>query len=62
MDELVQQANCNLGITLVKLGQDKKAIDNFRQSINGLSKKIIIKSYYWLIKCYIKGGEFLKAK
>lgn len=35
MEELVQSANCNMGIALNKFGENRKAIDNFRQGIIG---------------------------
>lgn len=35
MNELVQSANCNMGIAMNKLGESRKAIENFQQSANG---------------------------
>jgi hypothetical protein len=62
MDELLQQANCNLGITLIKLNQSKKSKDKFTETIKGPSQKLVKKGYYWLVKCNIEEGNFDKAK
>lgn len=61
MEELVQSANCNMGIALNKIGENRKAIDNFNQAIKGPLKKITIKARYWLAKNHIMFGEFKKA-
>ncbi len=61
MEGLVQTANCNLGMTLVKMGDNQKAKENFIQAVKGSSEKIIIKSLYWMIKCDIGLGNFDKA-
>ena len=57
----MQSANCNLGIALNKLGENKKAIENFNQAIKGPVQKITIKATYWLVKNYLLIGEFDKA-
>ncbi len=62
MEELVQQANCNLGMALVKLGLGKKGVGNFLQATKGPIRKIAIKAWYWLVKCYGQDGEFSKAR
>jgi len=53
MDELIQQANCNLGIILIKLKDLKNSQERFMQAIKGPSKKLMIKGYYWLTKSHI---------
>lgn len=53
MENTVQIANCNLGITLRKLGNIKKAIESFQQAVKGPTEKIKIKATYWLAKCFI---------
>jgi hypothetical protein len=73
MEELVQQGNCNLGMSLLKLSQREKAEDSFGQSqrekaedsfgqsAKGPNLKIVIKSVYWLAKCNLDKGDFTKA-
>lgn len=61
MQELVQSANCNMGIALNKIGENRKAIDYFSQAIKGPLQKISIKGRYWLVKNYLMFGEFEKA-
>jgi TolA-binding protein len=62
MEELVQQGNCNLGMSLMKLGEREKAEDSFAQSSKGPNPKVIIKSFYWLAKCNLEKGDFKKAE
>lgn len=50
-----------MGIALNKIGENKKAIDNFSQAIRGPLQKITIKARYWLAKNHIIFGEFKKA-
>lgn len=50
-----------MGIALNKIGENRKAIDNFNQAIKGPLQKISIKARYWLVKNYIMLGEFKKA-
>lgn len=50
-----------MGIALNKIGENRKAIDNFSQAIKGPLQKISIKARYWLVKNYIMLGEFKKA-
>ena len=57
----MQTANCNLGITLVKLGEARNALECFNQAVKGPDEKIRIKGNYWLAKCFISLGEFHKA-
>lgn len=61
MEELVQSANCNMGIALNKISESRKAIENFNQAVRGPSHKITIKARYWLAKNHIIFGEFKKA-
>lgn len=61
MEELVQQGNCNLGMSLLKLGEREKAEDSFAQSAKGPNPKVVIKSVYWLAKCNLDKGDFTKA-
>lgn len=61
MEELVQQGNCNLGMSLLKLGQREKAEDSFAQSAKGPNLKVVIKSVYWLAKCNLDKGDFTKT-
>lgn len=50
-----------MGIALNKIGENRKAIDNFAQAIKGPLQKISIKGRYWLVKNYLMFGEFEKA-
>ena len=50
-----------MGIVLNKLGETKKAIENFDQAIKGPVQNITIKATYWLVKNHISIGEFEKA-
>lgn len=61
MNELVQSANCNMGIAMGKLSEHRKGMDYFKQAMKGPLDKIRIKANYWLIKTHIKFGEFTQA-
>lgn len=62
MDELVQQASCNMAMALVKLNEIDKALENLIVAVKGPLVKTIKKSYYWMCKCYILKLDFVKAK
>ena len=53
MDVILQQANCNLGITLLKLGNYKESLSKFVAAAKGPALKLQKKSTYWQAKVYI---------
>ncbi len=54
MDLILQQANCNLGITMVKLNSFKECLCRFVAATKGPTLKLRKKSVYWLAKVYIQ--------
>ena len=64
MDELLQQANCNLGMCLVKANEWETARVNFNEASKGKNAKVKAKAFYWLAKYYLrvaKSEEAVKA-
>lgn len=54
MDIILQQANCNLGITMVKLANFKDSLTKFVAAAKGPALKLKKKSIYWQAKVYIQ--------
>lgn len=61
MEELLQQANCNLGMCLVKAGEWESARVNFNEASKGRNKKVKAKGFYWLTKYYLRVGKLEEA-
>jgi tetratricopeptide (TPR) repeat protein len=61
MEELTQQANCNLGLSLVKMDEWETARNNLNEASKGRNLKIKSKALYWLAKYYIRASQHDKA-
>jgi hypothetical protein len=58
MGELLQQANCNLALSLIKLGEWAKVKMHLSEAAKGSNVDTRIKALYWLAKYHIKQSEF----
>ncbi len=61
MDLLLQQANSNLALCLIKSGKLKDAKINLLESTKGKDKHIRSKGYYWLSKLFIQQNNWTDA-
>ncbi len=58
MDSLLQQANCNMAICLIKKNEWSKIDTYLRESAKGPNENIIKKALYWQAKKSIRNDEF----
>jgi tetratricopeptide (TPR) repeat protein len=56
MEALLQQANCNMALSLIKLDRCEEAKTNLTEALKGKSTAIASKGYYWLAKLHLRKG------
>jgi hypothetical protein len=54
MDALLQQSNCNLALSMIKLNKWQEAKINLIEATKGKNTSIKAKANYWLSKYYLK--------